>query len=94
MTQCFLSVTDKMPVETDISPQKMSSLSEMSEMSAVDEELADLAVDLVLLSQELVNTKLKLEHFTKVTQGSRLQSCRNSRERVNAKIFCTGLSAN
>ena len=78
MTQCFLSVTDKMPVETDISPQKMS-LSEMSEMSAVDEELADLAVDLVLLSQELVNTKLKLEHFTKVTQGSRLQSCRNSR---------------
>merc|ERR1719474_1508055 len=33
--------------------------------AAIDEELADLAVDLVLLSQELINTKLKLQTLSK-----------------------------
>ena len=36
------------------------------EKSAIDEELSDLAVDLLLLSQELINTKLKLESLSKV----------------------------
>ncbi len=34
--------------------------------AGIDSELSDLALDLILLSQELVNTKLKLEHLTKV----------------------------
>ena len=33
----------------------------------VEEELADLAVDLLLLSQELINTKIKLESMCKVS---------------------------
>ncbi|XP_023321466.1 coiled-coil domain-containing protein 115 isoform X2 [Eurytemora carolleeae] len=33
--------------------------------AGIDSELSDLALDLILLSQELVNTKLKLEHLTK-----------------------------
>ena len=35
--------------------------------AGVEEELAELAVDLLLLSQELVNTKIKLQELSKVT---------------------------
>ena len=54
----------------DLAEKESAVLDKSNEYSTAESEiqtdLSDLALDLILLSQELVNTKLKLENLTKV----------------------------
>ena len=60
-------ISDNFKQPTKMTPEEKKSPLAMEKVSSLESELTDLAIQLFSLTQDMVNTKLKLESAAKVT---------------------------